>query len=327
MPRSVSLSLELLQTFVSLIRHEGAAAAVVGELGLNQPTLSKRLRHFQHSGPLLERPWLVRVGKSWRLTEEGRKVWPAVEELVDRYRNLHTFFAEGGKSAGAAPVQFACGHEMAAGLVRRALREFRQKRPEARLRISTLRGRARIEGVSSGALDLAIVTHDEPSIREIARRSLHIEPLVSHRLALTCATDSIWNRAVRSLPKAGVPIEALAEFPVILPEPDAGVRKGIDEILLKHGMHGRLQVALEIGGWGTILAYVRDGLGAGIVSEAAVLEPKGLTVRLLDPKSFPPIEAKLIGRRLGGSGDEWDLSETARAWWSALRRVANANRT
>ena len=40
MPRSVSLSFELLQTFVSLIRHEGEAAVVMRELELNQPTLS-----------------------------------------------------------------------------------------------------------------------------------------------------------------------------------------------------------------------------------------------------------------------------------------------
>ncbi len=73
MPRSVSLSFELLQTFVSLVRHEGEAAAVMRELELNQPTLLKRLKYLQHAGPLLDHPWLVREGKTWRLTDEGRK--------------------------------------------------------------------------------------------------------------------------------------------------------------------------------------------------------------------------------------------------------------
>ena len=54
MPRSASLSFELLQTFVSLIRHEGEGAAVMKELELNQPTLSKRLKYLQHAGPLLD---------------------------------------------------------------------------------------------------------------------------------------------------------------------------------------------------------------------------------------------------------------------------------
>ena len=117
---------------------------------------------------------------------------------------------------------------MALGMVREALRLFQREHPQTRLRISTLRGRARIEGVSNGSLDLAIVSHDEPSIAEIARRPLHVEPLVSHGLALVCAQDSPWIRAVRALPKDAVPARALTEFPLIVPEPDAGIRKDID---------------------------------------------------------------------------------------------------
>jgi len=321
MPRSVSLSFELLQTFVSLIRHEGDAAAVMRELELIQPTLSKRLKYLQHAGPLLDRPWLVREGKTWKLTAEGRKVWPAVEELVDRYRNLNTFVEEGGKPAGAAPVHFACGQAMAAGLVRHALRELRKKHPDARLRTSTLRGRARIEGVSNGSLDLAIVTHDEPSILEIARRPLHIEPLVTYRLALVCASGSKWESKLRSLPKAGAPPEAFCSFPLILPEPDAGIRKGLDEVLRSHGLLNKLDIALEIGGWATIMAYVRDGFGVGVVSEGALTEADGLTLRRLDPTAFPEIEAKLICRRASGSGEELDLTGRASDWCEELRRI------
>jgi len=311
MPRTLTLSFELLQTFVSLIRHEGEAAAVMRELGLNQPTLSKRLKYLQHAGPLLDRPWLVRKGKTWKLTDEGRKIWPAVEELVDRYQNLHTFVEDEGKASGTAPVHFACGQQMAAGLVRRALIEFRKKQPDARLRISTLRGHARIEGVSNGSLDLAIVTHDESSILEIARRPLHIEPLVTYRLVLVCASGTRWESKLRSLPKAGAPAEALCLFPLILPEPDAGVRKGLDDVLRSRGLFSKLDITLEIGGWTTILAYVRDGFGVGVVIEGACEDAQGLAIRPLDRMTFPPISAKLICRRLAGSGDELDLSDEA----------------
>ncbi|MFI5453966.1 MAG: LysR substrate-binding domain-containing protein [Isosphaerales bacterium] len=326
MPRSVSLSFELLQTFVSLIRHEGEAAAVMRELELNQPTISKRLKYLQHAGPLLDRPWLVRECKTWKLTDEGRKVWPAVEELVDRYQNLHTFVEEGGKPAGATPVHFACGQAMAAGLVRHALLEFRKKHPDARLRISTLRGRARIEGVSNGSLDLAIVRHDEPSILEIARRPLHIEPLVTYRLALVCASGTKWESKLRSLPKGGVPPEVFCSFPLILPEPDAGIRKGLDEVLRSRGLLNKLDIALEIGGWATILAYVRDGFGVGVVNEGDLTDSEGVTLRKLDPGSFDPIVARLICRRATGPGEEPDLNEPTRAWYDELRRLAREHK-
>jgi DNA-binding transcriptional LysR family regulator len=215
---------------------------------------------------------------------------------------------------------------MVAGLVREALRLFREKYSHAAIRISTSRRRARIEGVSNGSLDLAVVTHDEPSIHEIARRAPHVEPLVSYRLALVCASDSSWHQAVRALPKGGVAADELTRFALVLPEPDAGVRKGIDGVLRDHEVLGRLQVALEIGGWGTILAYVRDGLGVGTVSEAAIVEPKGLIIRPLDPRVFDPVEAKLIGRRLGGSGEDWDLSEAGQAWRAILRKLAQTKK-
>jgi DNA-binding transcriptional LysR family regulator len=320
MPRSVSLSFELLETLVVLIRAGGDAAAAMKELGINQPSLSKRLKYLQHAGPLLDRPWLVRHGKTWALTDEGRQVWPAVAELVDRYDNLETFL-EGDRSI-AQSVRFSCGQLMALGIVREALRQFQREQPQTRLRISTLRGRARIEGVSNGSLDLAVVSHDEPTIAEIARRPLHVEPLVSHGLALVCAQDAPWIRAVRAFPKGAVPARALTEFPLVMPEPDAGIRKDVDEVLRQEGLQNKLNLVLEVGGWATILAYVRDGFGVGVVSEGAVTETKGLMIRLLDPEVFPQVDAKLICRRLAGSGDKLDLSKQGAAWREVLKRVA-----
>src|SRR5689334_19917323 len=129
MPRSLSLSFELLRTFVTVIREDGDAARAMFALGINQPSISKRLAPFQHVGELLDRPWLVRNGKTWRLTEEGRRVWSAVSELVDRYENLQDFL-EGGQGSSET-VRFACGQQMAAGLVREALRQFRTEHPGA----------------------------------------------------------------------------------------------------------------------------------------------------------------------------------------------------
>ena len=320
MSRTITLSFELLQTFVSLIRSGGDAARAMRELGINQPTMSKRLRYVQHAGPLLEQPWVVRKGKTWALTVEGQRVWPAVVEIVDRYENLERFLS-GEPTTAPEPIRFACGQQMVVGLVREALRVFRKEHSQLPIRIATLRGQLRIEGVSNGTLDLAIVTHDVSTIQEIARRPLHIEPLAAHSLALVCASDSPWNRAVRALAKDGVAAEELVRFPLILPEPDAGIRRSLDEVLRRHGLIGRLQIALETGGWGTILAFVRDGFGVGIVSEAVLKEERGLTVRPLASTVFPRIESKLICRRLSGSGDELDLSEAAVVWQEILRKI------
>ena len=90
---------------------------------LNQSTLSKHLKYLQHAGDLLDCPWLVRKGKHWDLTDEGRRVWTAVSEFVDRYQNLELFL-EGTKGSPSS-VRFARGQQTAARFVRKALREVR----------------------------------------------------------------------------------------------------------------------------------------------------------------------------------------------------------
>ena len=50
MPRSSRLSIELLQTFLSLLEDQGDALAAAAKLEINQPSMSKRLAVMQHTG-------------------------------------------------------------------------------------------------------------------------------------------------------------------------------------------------------------------------------------------------------------------------------------
>src|SRR5512144_17867 len=101
MPRPASLSPELLQTFVAVVDHDGGAVAAATALGINQPSMSKRLAQLQHAGRVLRRPWVERRGKTWVLTEEGRRVLPSAEDLVHRYDQLRKF-ADAAASPGLA---------------------------------------------------------------------------------------------------------------------------------------------------------------------------------------------------------------------------------
>src|SRR5204862_6034781 len=125
-PRRVSLSLDLLHTFLSLLRHEGDAADTARELGINQPSMSKRLSFLQHAGRVLKKPWLQRAGKRWRLTEEGQRVLPAVEDIVQRYEQLQEFVEQ----PAGAQVSFACGQQAAGAFVQRAVTRFAAAHPE-----------------------------------------------------------------------------------------------------------------------------------------------------------------------------------------------------
>src|SRR5687767_2026910 len=221
MPRPPSISPELMSTFVTVVRTEGDATRAADLLNINQPSMSKRLAFLQHAGRVLRRPWLERVGKSWHLTEEGRRVLPAVEELVHRYKLLTEAIEEERPA-----VVFGCGPGGAAGFVREAVRLFRKARPDDTFRVSARPATARVEGVANGSLDLATVRIAQQEILELARRPLYVEDLYEDPLVLA-AVPGVPGFDDFQAEKAVQP-KTLVKLPLILPEPDARLRRDFD---------------------------------------------------------------------------------------------------
>ncbi len=322
MPRKASLSIELLETFIRLLDNGGDAARTARELDLNQPSMSKRMAMLQRAGRV-KRAWLVRRGKTWYATDEGQRVLGAVRDIVHRHRKLTQFL--GGNEAGLPEVTFACGQRASIGFVLDAVKRFRNQHPEVGFRLSTLRGRARVEGVANGLLDLATVTVDEALIREAARRPVHLETLFEDPLVLVCAAKSEWRDRVEALPEGGLKPKDLAGLPLILPEPDSDVRRQFDRVVREAELRRPLNVVLELGGWPVLLEYVAAGLGVGVAAESACRGAGGVAVvRQLDRKRFAPAQMRLICA--AGEDGGPDLSEPAGLFREELRRAADEAR-
>jgi DNA-binding transcriptional LysR family regulator len=320
MPRPVSLSPELLQTFVSVVAHDGDAVAAAATLGINQPSMSKRLAQLQHSGRVLRRPWIERKGKTWFLTDEGKRVLPSVEDLVHRYEQLRRF----ANSAAAPGLAVACGQESAGGMVLAAVRRFRANHPDYPVRVSSPRGEARIDGVANGLFELALVTHTQDQIREIARRELYIEDLYTDPLVLVAAPSSPFAEAFGKLPDTPVSPKALTAFPLVLPEPDSGLRREFDKRLREQGYAATVQAVVETGGWTVALEYVREGFGVGLLPKSVAGKDPWLVVKPLSSKVAPSNTVRLICRRRFDADGGLDLNERGQAFCEALRTVAAA---
>jgi DNA-binding transcriptional LysR family regulator len=301
MPRSSQLSTELMQTFLTLLEHGGDAMAAAVELGINQPSMSKRLAVLRHTGRGITRPWLKREGKRWTATAEGLRVLPAVRDILARYDRLNAFTEEVG--AGLRAFTFGCGQQAATGFVLRAARRFHREQPDVPFRISQMRGRARIEGVANGSLDLAAVTDREEAIAATARGELYIDTLPEEPLVLEAAGARpgggpmpAWHAVFTKLPPRGVSAEALPSFPLIVPEPDADIRRVLDAAAQQAGVLNELNITLEMGGWQAILAYVREGLGVGVMTQPAFEQDDAASVReLLMEKSLVQLHLQPSG--------------------------------
>jgi DNA-binding transcriptional LysR family regulator len=121
----------------------------------------------------------------------------------------------------------------------------------------------------------------------------------------------------------GVTPKALIRFPLVLPEPDSGLRREFDRRCRDAGIADRLKVAVEVGPGTTALRYVRDAVGIGILPRSAVAEEDDIVVRSLPPKLSAVNTVRVIARKRPGT-DDLDLSERAADFLQALRDAARA---
>lgn len=332
MPRPSRLSLELLETFVALADNDGDATQAAETLGINQPSVSKRLSALRRlTSVRIGQPWLMRTGKRWRLTPEGQRVRIVVADMVQRYEQLDRFVASGSESGPI--VSIACGQQAVNGFVRSAVEQFLRETPQSRVRLSTVRGRLRIEGVAAGQFDLAIVTDSPGAIRKYARREMFIENLFDDHFVLAAHAPATtdWGRRWRDL-SVDKPVAAaeLLDLPFILPEPDSSRRAQFDDWCYRatRATQKTLNVKLEVGGWQTILEFAESGLGIGLVPQSAVelfrqRSRCRLTIRPLDPGEFPPDAVRLIARKAHGR-EEPDLTDPGKTMAAFLRRHQTA---
>jgi DNA-binding transcriptional LysR family regulator len=318
------LSIDLLETFVTVIRLDGDAAQAARALDINQPSMSKRLAFLQHVNGILKRPWLRRVGKTWLLTDEGRRVLPVVHDLLFRYHKLHGYTNE-SPPAPTSVLRFACGQTAGSFLIRRALQDFRKDHPDAQIRVSTMRSEQRIAGVAGGAIDMALISRDNDEIEELARGTrLRIETISRFGYGLACAKSSPWSAKFKRLSRhEPLPLSTLAEFPLILPEPDSNTRKILDPLIHRQSWANRIEYRIEIGGWLTILDYVRAGLGVGLVSELAVAElaAKNLMFRPLADSGLGTMVMKLVSRKADDEVQDKSRASVSKAWRASLKAL------
>lgn len=285
----------MMETLLILDECDGNASEAAERLGINQPSMSKRLAQLQYKHPQVKFAWIRRDGKSWLLTSEGQRVLPAVKEIVRLSREVQSDLDS--RVSDVPHVSVACGQLAAQTFVRTALLRFRQECSGVEIRLSTPRGQMRIEGVETGLYDLAVVSHDEGDIEERYGRPLAIDHLFDDPWVLICAKQapSVIRRQFESLPKMKVKIKQLGGLPLILPEEDSGVRRQLERSLLAQGESPGLRTVVQVGGWRTLTQFVQDGFGIGMASKTAVRGvPKLLPPKLLDTSAVETPQMKLV---------------------------------
>ena len=326
MPRSEHIPLDLLETCVEIVEHEGDAGAAGRTLDISQPTVSKRLAALRRltSEPDGE-PWLLLKGKRWLLTDEGRRVLGVVSDVVTRHRQMEDFVR--GEQVGRKSVSIACGQQASQGFMRTAVKQFLKAHPDSRLRISTPRSKSRIEGVAGGQFDLAIVSESAAEIHQVAGMELYVETLFEDEMVLVGnpPSRSQWKKQWAELSElTAIRPNDLVGLPFITPEADASRRQQFDD-WIKNGAGQQLDIVIETGGWQSMLGYVSDGIGAAIVPRSSMTTvERGLkksTAFALPKGAFQAESAQMVSRKTRGKNQS-NVTTLARRFATIVKEVS-----
>lgn len=242
-----------LRNFIHVVELSSITAAAE-RLSIAQPALSRQVKALEDE---LNVSLLRRHGRGVMPTEEGiwlaRRAKAILEDIADMAGDISGNRAplSGTVTVGLPPT---VSEVLATHLIERTMATY----PEVKLRVvSGFSGHVQ-DWLLRGKIDLGIAYEGQKSA------SVRAQPIIIEQLFLI---QSAGAESARD----GVPIRAreALEQPLILPNPEHGLRGRIDAIA--HGEGIDLNVVLEIDILPTMLAFVERGLGNTILPLVSVI--------------------------------------------------------
>ncbi|PRX95704.1 LysR family transcriptional regulator [Allonocardiopsis opalescens] len=254
----------LLRLFASAAAHEHVTRAAA-ELGLPQPTVSRRLERMQRE---LGATLLERTGRGVRLTRAGALLLPRVRRALDELElGLAEIAAAGSPEHGRVALAFL--PTLGAQVVPALIRGFRADHPRVRFTLMQDPSAVVLSRLREGAVDLAL-TSPLPSGPGLRSQVLHVQPLVllvpeDHPLA--------GRRSVALAEAAG---ESFVGF-----KHGIGLRQITDELCRAAGFEPEL--AFEGEDADTVRGLVAVGLGVAVLPRQRRRRPGTAALAITDP--------------------------------------------
>ncbi|MGH3451677.1 MAG: LysR family transcriptional regulator [Haloechinothrix sp.] len=270
-----------------LIGERGSMGKAATELGIAQPSASKRLSALERQLGLV---LVDRTRRGSALTPAGRVVWGWAQRVLDELEGLLTG-AEALRAKRNAELRVAASMTIAEHLAPMWIGELRRAEPGLYVGLQVTNSDTVAELVRSGEVDVGFV--ESPS----APAGLSTRRVAVDRLLVVVTPTHPWARRRRPLRTA-----ELVTVPLVVREPGSGTRETVDRALQRAGA-GEIVPLVELGSAAAVRGAVIAGTGPAVMSELAVA-------------------ADLAeGRLLEVAVEGLDLRRTLRAVWPSGRRL------
>jgi DNA-binding transcriptional LysR family regulator len=273
-PGDYLLHLASFRVLAQFAGRQGAHAYAAKELGIDESVLRRRIKLLDDytMGGLFEGR-----GSDRLLSRSGAGLVTVVDEILAAVARVPRGLMPQGR------LVVGCTGSVASELVPAALAAMKSESPDVQAYVRRLGSKPCLEGIADGSVDLGIVRSQR------APKKLHAESL---------GVDRLWVALRRTRDHAHRPAmtaQELARAPQITYGPTSATRARVMRVLEPLGA----EIAIEVDGKATALAYVGAGLGIAFLSALGKKPPvTGKAVVLHDvTKLFPPVRFWLVYRR------------------------------
>lgn len=262
-------TLRQIRSFVAVSRL-GSFTQAAKELHLSQPALTVQIRQLEDG---LGVALFDRNTRSVELTRVGCELAPQLERLQEELELVLTQAREQGRGRRGI-VRLACIPSFAASVLPDAITAFRQAHPHIAFALKDANWSRVVAMVRSGEVDFGV--GDKATIEP----DLEFIQVMDDRMQVVHRQD----HPIASLEK--VTLAGLAEYPMVMMDPDTSARHTIDEAFAEAGCYPVR--ACEVMYMATAVAMVRAGLGFTILPASAIewRAHDGLAVRRIDEPAF-----------------------------------------
>jgi DNA-binding transcriptional LysR family regulator len=245
-----------LQAFLTVARllNFGEAART---LNYSQSTISEQIQGLEE---YLGVKLFERLGKKVFLTEQGRKLLPLAERMVNDAEEMKGLFGDSEGVSGSLAIGAA--ESLCAFWLPPVLKEYRRRYPQVQVVIKVGRCPEFPRWLQQNTIDVAFTLSDESGERQLRQIDLFCGETVfvaspEHALAA----------------HPGLTPEDLGRQILILPEAEAAYRVDLENLLASEQV--KVNTIMEFGSLEAIKQCVKNGLGVSLLPKIAVKEELG----------------------------------------------------
>ena len=276
----IQATLHQLKVFETVARN-GSFTRAAEELSITQPTVSSQVKQLTKA---IELPLFEQIGKSLYLTDAGKELLIACQDIFERLDNFEMKVADlKGTKQGQLKLAVIT---TAKYFVPRILGSFCQHYPGIDVALKVTNHQEIQQRMSNNQDDLYIVSNPHKDI------DLKSQPFLNNPLVVVARKDHPLAQ------KSNLNIQELNDLPFIMREQGSGTRDAILELFAEHNIS--VKVKLELGSNEAIKQAISGGLGISILSEHCLISERvSGELTILNFKHFP-IKRRWFVSRLSG---------------------------